>query len=183
MTITDLPLDAPLGTVTLDLYRDIHKAIRVELFSVTAEAGRLDPAQGLARAALAGHVHDVVDLLVTHAEHEDGAIQPALEANLPDGTVAGLLDADGAALVVHAAADDERRDPSGNSGARIACGAVVPGVKALIPTMSRSRQTTNQSAPPSAMKTKPIAEVYDGRPSAQTTSRRGFCHLGCRARR
>ncbi len=84
MTITDLPLDAPLGTVTLDLYRDIHKAIRVELFSVTTEAGRLDPAQGIARAALAGHVHDVVELLVSHAEHEDGAIQPALEANLPD---------------------------------------------------------------------------------------------------
>ncbi len=84
MTITDLPLDAPLGTVTLDLYRDIHKAIRVELFSVTTEAGRLDPAHGIARAALAGHVHDVVHLLVSHAEHEDGAIQPALEANLPD---------------------------------------------------------------------------------------------------
>jgi hypothetical protein len=84
MTITDLPFDAPLGTVTLDLYRDIHKAIRVELFSVTTEAGRLDPAQGLARAALAGHVHDVVELLVTHAEHEDGAIQPTLEADLPD---------------------------------------------------------------------------------------------------
>lgn len=84
MTITDLPLDAPLGTVTLDLYRDIHKAIRVELFSVTTEAGRLDPAQGIARAALAGHVHDVVQLLGSHAEHEDGAIQPALEASLPD---------------------------------------------------------------------------------------------------
>lgn len=33
-----------------------------------------------------------------------------------------LFDADGTALVVHAAADDYRSDPSGNSGARIACG-------------------------------------------------------------
>jgi Cu-Zn family superoxide dismutase len=33
-----------------------------------------------------------------------------------------MLDADGAAIVVHAVADDYRTDPSGNSGARIACG-------------------------------------------------------------
>jgi len=30
----------------------------------------------------------------------------------------------GTALVIHAVADDERTDPSGNSGARIACGAI-----------------------------------------------------------
>ncbi len=34
----------------------------------------------------------------------------------------GLLDADGAALVIHATADDMKTDPSGNSGGRIACG-------------------------------------------------------------
>ena len=38
---------------------------------------------------------------------------------LGDGPV--LLDADGAALVFHAKADDEKTDPSGNSGDRIAC--------------------------------------------------------------
>jgi superoxide dismutase, Cu-Zn family len=35
-----------------------------------------------------------------------------------------LLDAGGASIVIHAAPDDERTDPSGNSGARIACGVV-----------------------------------------------------------
>jgi Cu-Zn family superoxide dismutase len=35
-----------------------------------------------------------------------------------------LLDADGAAVVIHAAADDYRTDPSGNSGGRIACGVL-----------------------------------------------------------
>lgn len=36
----------------------------------------------------------------------------------------GVLDANGAALVLHANADDERTDPSGNSGARIRCGVI-----------------------------------------------------------
>jgi superoxide dismutase, Cu-Zn family len=36
----------------------------------------------------------------------------------------GLLDGDGAAIVIHAAADDYRTDPAGNSGARVACGVI-----------------------------------------------------------
>ena len=38
---------------------------------------------------------------------------------------AALLDSDGSALVVHAAADDFTTDPAGGSGARIACGLIV----------------------------------------------------------
>lgn len=38
---------------------------------------------------------------------------------------AGLFDADGTALMVHAAADDYRSDPAGNAGARIACGVLA----------------------------------------------------------
>ncbi len=44
-----------------------------------------------------------------------------IEFTLP-GTYEGLLDEDGAALVVHAGADDLKTDPSGNSGGRVACG-------------------------------------------------------------
>jgi len=45
---------------------------------------------------------------------------------LPGASIADLLDADGAALVIHAAADDYATDPSGNSGARIACAVITP---------------------------------------------------------
>jgi superoxide dismutase, Cu-Zn family len=36
-----------------------------------------------------------------------------------------VQDADGAAVVVHASADDYKTDPAGNAGDRIACGAVM----------------------------------------------------------
>lgn len=35
-----------------------------------------------------------------------------------------LFDSDGSAIVIHAAADDYRTDPSGNSGKRVACGVI-----------------------------------------------------------
>ena len=49
-----------------------------------------------------------------------------LEITIPGAWLAGgpapMLDGDGAALVIHERPDDYRTDPSGNSGARIACG-------------------------------------------------------------
>ena len=58
---------------------------------------------------------------------EDG--HGRLEFAIPGALLAGaqgLVDADGAAIVIHANPDDYRTDPSGNSGARIACGALLP---------------------------------------------------------
>jgi Cu-Zn family superoxide dismutase len=45
-----------------------------------------------------------------------------LEYTLAGATLAGLLDADGSAFVVHAMGDDQKTDPSGDSGDRIASG-------------------------------------------------------------
>lgn len=43
------------------------------------------------------------------------------------GTMASLIDADGASIIIHAVADDYKTDPSGNSGGRLACGVFVAG--------------------------------------------------------
>ena len=50
-----------------------------------------------------------------------------VKMSTPAGSLRGenpLLDADAAAIVIHATTDDYKTDPSGNSGARIACGVV-----------------------------------------------------------
>lgn len=41
------------------------------------------------------------------------------------GTMAELLDADGAAVMIHAQPDDYKTDPTGNAGGRIACGVLT----------------------------------------------------------
>jgi Cu-Zn family superoxide dismutase len=53
-----------------------------------------------------------------------------VQATTPGGTLHGenaLLDGDGAAVIIHADADDYKSNPSGNSGKRIACGVVTGG--------------------------------------------------------
>lgn len=50
-----------------------------------------------------------------------------LTYELKGATFAGLMDSDGSAMVVHASADDQKTDPSGNSGDRIACGIFEAG--------------------------------------------------------
>ncbi|MDQ2649333.1 MAG: hemerythrin domain-containing protein [Actinomycetota bacterium] len=84
MTITHPDTTTPgLVPVTFDLYRDIHKAVRVELFSAVTTAASTDPTDALAVADLASQVARLVDFLDLHAEHEDGHIQPFILDVLP----------------------------------------------------------------------------------------------------
>lgn len=48
-----------------------------------------------------------------------------LTAAMSETARTGLFDADGTALMVHAGPDDYRTDPSGDSGGRVACGALT----------------------------------------------------------
>lgn len=66
------------------------------------------------------HMGDLPNLMVG----TDG--RGSFEFTIPSSSISGgtmpMLDNDGVSIVIHAAADDYRTDPSGNSGARIACG-------------------------------------------------------------
>jgi Cu-Zn family superoxide dismutase len=68
------------------------------------------------------HLGDLPNLMVG----TDG--RGSFEFTIPGASLSGgqraVLDGDGAAIVVHARADDYRTDPSGNSGTRLACGVL-----------------------------------------------------------
>lgn len=69
------------------------------------------------------HAGDLPNLLINRKG------RGTLTFDIPGGRLDkmnGLLDADGAAIVVHAMSDDHRTDPSGNSGDRVACGVLRP---------------------------------------------------------
>jgi len=72
-----------VNLASFDLYRDIHKGIRADLFAVTSEAGNVDPHDWDGAVDLAAHVGRTVELLASHAEHEDRAVLPAIEEHLP----------------------------------------------------------------------------------------------------
>lgn len=73
-------------------------------------------------SAQGGHGGDLPNLHVTETGTADLEVLVTDVSLTPDS----LLDADGASIVVHAGPDDYSTDPSGNSGARIACGVISP---------------------------------------------------------
>jgi len=71
------------------------------------------------------HMGDMPNMLAG----SDGAGE--MEYVVPGGMIQGgsmpLLDVDGAAVVIHAQADDNKSDPAGNAGGRVACGVLKAG--------------------------------------------------------
>ncbi|MDZ7588573.1 MAG: superoxide dismutase family protein [Parasphingorhabdus sp.] len=100
----------------------IHQTGNCDAPAFTTAGGHWNPSgkqHGLDNPA-GSHMGDFTNLTIK----ADGT--GVLEAQIPNGVMAGkdnaLLDADGAAFIIHAEADDQKSDPSGNSGARVACG-------------------------------------------------------------
>jgi superoxide dismutase, Cu-Zn family len=76
----------------------------------------------------ATHGHHSGDLpnLVVNGEGRGRLNAVTREATLSPGTHS-VFDANGSAIVIHASPDDFQTDPTGNSGARIACGVIELG--------------------------------------------------------
>ncbi len=69
------------------------------------------------------HMGDFFNLVI--GEDGFGSVEATIEgASLKEGANV-LMDADGAAFVVHAGPDDLKTDPSGESGGRVACGVFI----------------------------------------------------------
>ena len=69
------------------------------------------------------HAGDLAN--ITIAANGTGRLETFTERVTLGAGANSLLDADGSALVIHADPDDFKTDPTGNSGARIACGVVT----------------------------------------------------------
>ena len=100
----------------------VHTVGRCDAPDFASALGHWNPAgtQHGTRNPQGPHAGDLPNLLIG----TDG--KGTLAITLPGGTYEGLMDADGAAFIIHAGADDLQSDPAGNSGGRIACGVFRP---------------------------------------------------------
>lgn len=143
---------APIGTA--QIWQDKNGAVNVDIATISLPAGThgihfhaVGKCEGgtTAFSTAGGHYnpmgleHGLQNPKGPHAGDNPNIVIPASgvgkvsfstdRVSLTAGTRT-LFDSDGSSLVIHANADDQVTDPSGNSGARIACG-VVRGAQTL----------------------------------------------------
>lgn len=100
----------------------IHAVGKCEAPAFTSAGGHLNPGSkqhGLQNPQGA-HQGDLTALTVK----ADGTARQEFHAS---SSIGSILDDDGGAFIVHAAPDDQKTDPTGNSGDRILCGVFEAG--------------------------------------------------------
>jgi Cu-Zn family superoxide dismutase len=103
----------------------LHEAAKCDPPEFTSAGGHFNPEQkqhGLLNAA-GPHAGDLPNVTIT----ADGAgrLESFSDRVTLEAGPKSLLGGAGTALVIHAAPDDFRTDPTGNSGARLACGVIT----------------------------------------------------------
>jgi Cu-Zn family superoxide dismutase len=103
----------------------VHAVGRCDPPDFASAGGHFNPLnrQHGALNALGAHAGDLPNLPV--APDGTGRLEGTTEQITLGAGPTSVWDADGSALVIHASADDFKTDPTGNSGARIACGVFV----------------------------------------------------------
>ena len=84
-TLDQVVIDRP---VSYDIYRNVHKAIRLEMFAVTTQLGSLDPDDVDACAGFASRFRTLEAMLTKHAMHEDVHLDRAIAEALGDRAAA-----------------------------------------------------------------------------------------------
>jgi Cu-Zn family superoxide dismutase len=102
----------------------LHTVGKCEAPGFTSAGSHLNPGghQHGSANPLGSHLGDLPNLTI--GSTGAGTLTAELKATRAEAEAA-LFDADGSAIVIHAAADDYRTDPTGGSGARIACGVIT----------------------------------------------------------
>ena len=103
----------------------VHEIGRCDPPSFNSAGGHFNPGKrqhGLLNPQ-GPHAGDLPNLTV--AADGTGRLETTTERLTLGSGSTSVFDADGSALVVHAGPDDFRTDPTGNSGGRAACGALV----------------------------------------------------------
>jgi superoxide dismutase, Cu-Zn family len=105
----------------------IHAVGKCDGPQFTTAGGHFNPAQkkhGLKNPE-GPHAGDLPNLYVT--KKGAGRFEALTDSVTVGSGANSAFDADGSAIVIHAAGDDDTTDPTGNSGDRIACGVITKG--------------------------------------------------------
>lgn len=119
VTITVAAIGLPAGPHGLHL----HAAGKCEAPNFSSAGAHLNPGgqQHGSANPQGSHLGDLPNLVIDSGG--TGTVTSELKGSRAE-TEAALFDGDGTAIVIHAAPDDYRTDPSGASGVRIACGVL-----------------------------------------------------------
>lgn len=130
--LTETPNDGVLIELTVDGLPEGTHALHIhETGACTPDfeaAGDHFSPRGEAHGVMHEGGEHAGDLLNFHVATGDTITVERLarEVTLEEGARASLFDRDGSAIVIHEGPDDYESQPSGDAGARIACGVVEP---------------------------------------------------------